>query len=245
MTVVVVFADPPREGFVLPSLAESSPLSETETADLYAAMLKDVAVAADRSGGELLVNYRPEAEVSVDGEEASAAAVRAVVAEALGGLEDVRFEEQVGSTESARVGNAVTHLLREEERESVAVVRPTAAFLSRSLVDTAAMKLRRSPVVLGPALDGRTYFSAFKQPVDFADAYGENELETLTRRARDADFDVDFLRLYPTVERATDLRTALPLLAARRAAGRAVPEHTARLLADFGLVADGGDVVRR
>lgn len=247
MTVVAVFADPPWEGLALSSLAESSPLSEAEAADLYAAMLKDVAVAADRSGGELLVNYRAEEDLpaGVGGDEAAEAAVRATVSEALGGLGDVRFEEQIGSTESARIGNTVTHLLREEGKESVAAVRPTAAFLSRSLVDTAAMKLRRSPVVLGPAPEGRTYFSGFKQPIDFADVYGENELETVTRRARDADLDVDFLRLLPAVERGADLRTALPLLAARRAAERSVPGHTAGFVADLGLVADGGEVVRR
>ena len=238
MTVVVVFADPPREG-VLGPLVESTRLTAAEAADLYAAMLKDVALAADRSGGDLLVNYR-SAELLDDGFEGDAeAAVRAPVNQALGGLDDVRFEVQVGSTESARVGNTVTHLLREESATSVAAVRPTAAFLSRSLVDRAAMKLRRSPVVLGPAPGGRTYFSAFTEPIDFADAYGEGELERLARRGRDADHDVDFLSMLPLVERGEDLRTALPYLAARRAAGRIVPEHTAGVLADLDLAADG------
>jgi len=246
MTVVAVLARPPRPGLVLPELAGSGPLSDAEAADLYEAMLKDVLRAVDRSGGDLLVNYRaaddlPEGFQDVDSE----ATVRAVAADVLGGTDDVRFEVQVGSTTAARVGNTVTHLLREEGAASAGFVRPTAPFLTRMLVDSAAMKLRSTPVVLGPSTDGRLSFAAFTEPIDFDGALSPPELRTVTDHAADVDLGVDFVGLTPTVARPGDLSTALSLLDARRRAGRLVPEHTAGVVDDLGLaVVDEGDELR-
>ena len=247
MTVIAVLADPPRPGLVLPEVAETSPLSEAEAADLYTAMLKDVLSAVRASGGDLLVNYRPDdllpdAHVTDTSAEAE---VRAVVADALGNADDVRFEVQVGSDVSARAGNTVTHLLRDEEANSAAVVRPNTPFLLRTAIDTAAMKLRSTPVVLGTGTRGRTYYAAFAEPVDFADALGAGELETLTRRGTAAGHDVDFIPMQPVVQTGADLADLLPILAARREAERIVPGHTARLLGGFDLnVTDEGEVVR-
>lgn len=255
MTVIAVLVDPPRGGLVLPDLAATSPLSEAEAADLYAAMLKDVLVAVDASGGDLLVNYRSKGDLPevIDGSGADAEAeaeIRALAADALDSLDDVRFEVQVGSTFDARAGNTATHLLREEDAQSVAVARGNAPFLSRTAIDTAAMKLRRTPVVLGPVPEGRTYYAAFTDLVDFEGAFAPPALDTLAARAGDADLDVDFLPMQPTVERGGDLRTLLPLLTARRRAGRIVPEHTAAYVDELGLGvtedADGGlRLVRR
>ena len=237
MTVVAVLVDPPRPGLVLPRLAETSPLTPGEAADLYAAMTKDVLAAVAGSGGDLLVNYRSDDllpdEYTTD--TPAEAAVRAVAADALGSADDARFEVQVGSSLSARAGNTVTHLLRDEDATSVAVVRPHTPFLFRTAIDTAAMKLRTTPVVLGPSTRGRTYYAAFAEPVDFDGAFAAAELTTLTDRARDADCDVDFLRMQPAVETGDDLADLLPMLAARRAAGRILPTHTAELVADLGL----------
>jgi glycosyltransferase A (GT-A) superfamily protein (DUF2064 family) len=246
MTVVAVAADPPREGLVLPELVETSPLSPAGAAELYAAMLGDVLEAVARSGGDLLVNYRPDdllpsAHVPPDAD--AEAEVRAAAVDALGDLSDVRFEVQVGSSFDARAGNTVTHLLREEGETTAAVVRPEAAFLTRSAVDSAAMKLRRSPVVLGPAPEGRVYYAGFRDPVDFAGAFAAPALSTLTARARDAGHDVDFLPMQPVIERGRDLHTVLPQVRARTAAERAVPSRTAAALEEAGLdvrFEDGG-----
>lgn len=237
MTTVAVFADPPRAGFVLTELAESGPLSESEAADLYAAMLKDTLVAVDSSGASLLVNYRsddllPEAHRAAT---TSEAAVRALAVDALGETEDVRFEPQVGSSFDARAGNTVTHLLREEDAGSVAVLRGMAPLLARTTLDSSLMQLRRAPVVLGPAQEGRVHFAAFTDPIDFEGAFAEPAVSTLAERAGDAGYDVAFIEMAPVVERARDLQTLLPMLRARRSAGRAVPEHTAGLVDDLGL----------
>jgi len=242
MTTVAVLADPPVEGFVLPELADG-PLDEATAVNLYTAMLRDVCRAVEASGGDLLVNYRPDEQVpeGVDAE----AAVRTAVVDALDAPSDARFEVQVGSTHAARVGNTVTHLLEREGVDTAAAVTPRSVLLARQLVDSAAMKLRSSEVVLGPATDGRVYYAGFAAPVDFADAYATPAVETLTDRALDEGFDVDFLPTTPLLETPADLRSVVPLLRARHRAGRVVPPRTTALLEELGLqVGDDATLVR-
>jgi len=237
MTLLVAMVDPPRKGLVLPRLADTSPLTPAEVVELYRAMTKDLLRAGMESGGDVLVNYRPDdllPEPSVR-ERTSEEAVRALVAEALAEdeLDGTRFEVQVGSNYEARVGNTVAHLLETEAQSSVAVAEPVAPLLDRSALDAAAMKLRRRDVVLGPAADGRVHYAAFGEPIDFAGAYATPELETLTARARDADLDVDFIPPSTAVRTGADLRTLLPRIAARRRAGRSIPAYTADFLNDL------------
>ncbi|WP_128475918.1 TIGR04282 family arsenosugar biosynthesis glycosyltransferase [Halorussus pelagicus] len=245
MTVIAVFADPPRPGLVLPELAESSPLSEQEAADLYAATLKDTVRAVERSGGELLVNYRNEESLPDEhadaGDPSAEAEVRALVADALEDPDDARFEVQVGSTFAARAGNTVSHLLNEEGAQSAAVVRATAPMLTRKEIDSAAMKLRRNEVVLGPSERGRVHFAGFTETVDFEDAYAAPEVETLTNRGVDAGHEVGFLPTATSVATGADLVSLVPELNARAAAGRIVPGHTATLLREWSLRVEDGD----
>lgn len=238
MTVVAALLDPPIDGLVLSDLPATSPLSTGEATALYHAMAGDVLRAVEASGGDLLVNYRPRdllPEAYQDDEVDPEAAVRALAVEALESPDDARFEVQVGSTFSARAGNTVTHLLEREEEASVAVVDGTAPMLARTHIDSAAMKLRRSPVVLGPATGGRCAYAAFAEPIDFADAFEPPAIETLTERAVAAGHDVDFLPLLPAVETGDDLATLVSLLHARRAARRIVPARTTALVEELGL----------
>jgi glycosyltransferase A (GT-A) superfamily protein (DUF2064 family) len=243
MTVIAVFADPPRPGLVLPELAESSPLSEAEAATLYAAALKDTFRAVENSGGELLVNYRPDdllseghaADGSAESDQSAAAEVRALAADALADPDEARFEVQVGSTFSARAGNTVSHLLDREEVRSAAVVPGTAPLLTRKEIDSAAMKLRRNEVVLGPSERSGVFFAGFTDTIDFEDAYDTPAIETLTRRARDASHTVDFLPQMTRIETGADLESLVPLLNARVEAERVVPEHVTTLLREWGL----------
>ncbi|MFC6732958.1 MULTISPECIES: hypothetical protein [unclassified Haladaptatus] len=237
MTMVAVLADPPRPGLVLPELAASTPLSEDECADLYAAMLKDVLRAVENSGGDLLVNYRadedlPEEHQSIQAVESE---LRDLAEDCLDAPEDARFEVQVGQTFSGRVGNTLTHLLDREEVKTAAAVEPTAMFLTRKEIDNAAMKLRRHPVILGPSTDGRVYYAGFDDPINFEGAYTSPAVETLTDRGLDAGFEVDFLPNLPVVETVSDLVTAITLINARQAAGRIYPRHSAAVIEALGL----------
>lgn len=249
MTTVAVLCDPPRDGLVLPDLPVTSPLSVGEATALYTAMVKDVCRAVEASGGELLVNYRPEdALPDHDGSHATDTdperELRTVVENALSEPENARFERQVGQTFSGRAGNTATHLLEREETDSIAIVTPHAPFLSRQQIDTAAMKLRRSSVVLGPAPGGRVYYAGFTSTIDYADSYASPAVETLTDRAIDAGHEVDFLEMGPVIESETDLAGAVALLRARTRAGRIVPEHTADAIEELELSTDGTQLQR-
>ena len=233
MTTIAVMAAPPQSGAVLPELVDDGTLTESAATELYTAMLADVCEAVDGSGAELLVNYRANEQVPGDDVDAEAE-----VRSALDGVVDtdaVRFERQVGSTHSARVGNTITHLLEREAVKTAAVVQPTAALLGRQHIDSAAMKLRTSEVVLGPSTAGRVSYAGFAEPVDFEDAFSAPAIETLVQRATDAGLSVDFLPTIPVLEDETDLLTVVPQVRAREAAGRIVPSRTAGTLAELGF----------
>lgn len=243
MTTLAIFADPPRPGLVLPELAGTSPLSPEESAELYEAMLSDTCLAVSRSGGKLLVNYRPE-ELLPD--EYSDGDPEDEIREALDGVleESPRMEVQVGSNHAARVGNTISHLLETEEVTSAAVVPPTAPLLFRTHIDSAAMKLRNSPVVLGPSTDGRVTFAGFTEPIDFDGVYDPPAIETLSWRAGDAGLETDFLPLLPVVETGADLSTVVSLIRARRVVGGVVPQHTTEWIEKKGLRVEGDELVR-
>ena len=245
MTTVAVLADPPRPGTALSELVASSPLSESDAAELYAALFKDTILAVDRSGGELLVNYRPAEALGLDID--SETVLRSITADVLD-PDEVRFEVQVGETFAGRAGNTATHLLETEGVGSVGITRPEAALLARTDIDSAAMTLRSSPVVLGPTSDGRVTYAAFREPIDFADCYTPPAVETLTDRAIDAGLDVEFLKTKPYLKRKRDLAELIISVRTRSKADALVPPYLGEWIAETDLVAtvdaDGCAVVR-
>ena len=238
MTTIAVLADPPHPDVALSELVADSPLSAASAASLYAALLKDTALAAERSGGELLVNYRPAGALGLDVD--SEARIRSAL-EGVIDPEETRFEVQVGETFAGRAGNTATHLLETEGVGSVGITRPEAALLARTDIDSAAMKLRSTPVVLGPAPGGRVTYAAFAEPIDFEDCYAPPTLETVTERALDAGLGVGFLESKPYLQTSADLANLLVDVRTRRKADALVPPHLAEWVADCGLsvLADG------
>jgi hypothetical protein len=246
MTTLVVPAAPPRPGLVLSSLADGTPVSEAEAARLYEACLRDAVAACEAAGGDLIVTYPSADRVGADDDGTGPeAAVRAAVAPALADPAEARFEVQVGSTPSARLGNVVSHLLREAERSSVGYLFPTAYHTPRTVLDAGSMKCRSAGVVLGPAPDGRVHYAAFATAaLDFADALASPALDRLAARAADADAETAFVEFRPRLDGPGDLPTLLATVSARRRAGRAVPEHVAAAVDELGLGLDGTRVVR-
>jgi len=247
---IVVPADPPRPGGVLPGLARDAPLTEAEAAALYEACLCDAVAAADAAGGDLIVTY-PSAERVPPADDGTSpeAAVRAAVAPALTDPSAVRFEVQVGSTPSARLGNVVGHLLREEGATSVGYLPPTAYDTPRTVIDGAAMRSRSAELVLGPAPDGRIHYAAFATAdLDFEGALAAPALDTLAARAADAGAATEFVESRPRLGGPADLPTLVASVSARRRAGRSVPDHVAGAVDDLGLSlepsGDGVAVVR-
>jgi hypothetical protein len=237
MTAVAVLADPPREGLVLPDLPERTPLSAADAVAIYEAAVLDTVAAVQNSGGELILNYRdedtlPEAHAVGD----ARAEIDGLLEDA--GYDDVRLEVQVGSTPAARVGNTITHLLEREAERTAAVLRPSAALVSRGTIDEAAMKLRRHEAVLGPSTAGRVYYAGFAEPVNFEDALVHPALETLTERVVAAGASADFLPALPSIATPVGLAETVATIRSRQTTGLVVPERTAAVIEELGLRVD-------
>ncbi|PSQ14294.1 hypothetical protein BRD02_09970 [Halobacteriales archaeon QS_8_69_73] len=238
MTTVAVLCDPPRPGLAFEELVAETPLSPAEAAELYAALTRDTVRAVARSGGDLLVNYRPDDALDVAGDDAEAE-LRKLLADIVD--DDARFEPQVGESLAGRIGNTATHLLETEEVASAAVARPEAAFFARTEIDGAAMKLRSTDAVVGPAPGGRVHFAAFGEPVDFADCLAPPAVATLTDRCLDAGLDAEFLERKPLLETAADLAAVVTGVRTRRRADGIVPRALAEWVADSGLAVEATD----
>lgn len=236
MTLHCLVVDPPRPGLVLQDLV-GGPLDGDGAASLYAASTKDEMVAAERSGGELLVNYPDEEQLPVAHrtEESPEVELRSLAEEALDDPGAARFEVQVGSTFAARAGNAASHLLDDEGEATVAVMRGTAPTLGHTGLDGAAMRLRRNPVVIAPGTGGRAAYLGLGEPIDFEGAYAPPEVCDLARRGVEAGHEVAFLGHHPVVEDEAGLASLVAEIRARLEAGRAVPEHTAAAVEELGL----------
>lgn len=232
MTTVLVLADPPNEG----SLPGLSGVIDTEgRRTLARAFLQDAIQAADAAAGDMLVAVRHGDAVDHDSESAKDAVRKAVEPADGVDAEAVRIERQVGSTPSARLGNAVTHLLEEENADSVVAVWSGAPLLGRADIDGAAMKLRQRSVVLGPASRGRLALAGFRDTVDFTEALSPPALLSLTRAARDADQEVDFIANQVFVETHADLSSLVIAIRSRLLADRMVPPQTSAAVSDLGL----------
>jgi glycosyltransferase A (GT-A) superfamily protein (DUF2064 family) len=239
MAITAVLVDPPRPGLVLPDLVATAPLSEREAATLYAAMVKDALSVVERSGAELLVNYRdeetlPDEHDSDNGTDAETA-VRSLAADVLSDPDAARYEVQVGSTRARRAGNTATHLLETEGADSVSILDHRAPTVARTDLDGAAMSLRTSETVIGPTTGGRAYYHGMTELIDFDGAYDPPAVSTITRRAVEAGHDASFIDMHPLVGTAADLATLLVVIEARVTAGNPVPEATTEALYDLDL----------
>lgn len=244
MTTVAVLAEPPIEGVVFPDLVGTTPLSAEACTELYEAMLTDVCRAVEASSGDLLVNYRPREHLGLDDSVSPKTELESVVSEAVDAPDAVRYEVQVGESFAARAGNTVTHLLEQEEEGSVHVLEPTTPLVSRQAIDSASMKLRRTPVVAAPAQGGRVGYAGFTQPIDFEGAYDAPAVESLVDSAVSADLEADFLPSLQPVETAADLASVVAEIRARERAGRIHPTATASVIEELGVrVVEGDDGV--
>ena len=247
MTVVVLMADAPVEGIACAELVEETPLTPADGLELYEAVLKDVYQTLAASSVDVLVNYPAQSDVS-GGKESSLApetALRKLAGEAVepDRLADFRFEVQVGSDFSAKAGNAITHLLEDEEVTSAAVLRPCVPRLVRSVVDEASIKLRRNEVVLGPAGEGDVFFAGFTAPIDFEGVFEDRSLEEVAARAGDEGLTVDFVRNREVLRTARDFRSVVTRLRAAVLAGKPVPGHTWSFIEEQGLRVEGGELI--
>jgi len=136
--------------------------------------------SVDRSGGELLVNpvnddlpaeYRTDAAPRPSFEPSSPTPSAAPRRSGSSGRSDRR---------SARAGK---HRYRPARRTPRSRSSPRRRRCSRTVIDSAAMKLRTNEVVLGPSTRGRTYYAGFTAPIDLRRRLRPPNLPTLAARA--------------------------------------------------------------
>lgn len=240
MTTHALLAAPPIDGLVLDGV---DALSDDQAATLYAAMVMDTMRNVDGTGGELLVNYPPARDFpddALDGRSPEAL-LRELAVDALDDISEVRFEVQVGDSFAERAENTTTHLLEEEDADSVAILDGRAPTLLRTALDSAAMTLRRNEVVLAPSAGGRVAYVGLKEPLDFGRGFEPPEAVSLAETAVENDLSVDFLPLHPLVTRDAELATLVASIQARRAADRFAPEFTSAAIDELGLGVAGSD----
>lgn len=237
MTVFAVLLDPPRPGLVLQDVSKTSPLNPEEAATLYAAMAKDTVRAVAESGGELLVNYRTEADIPEQYRTGTPVKeeIKSLVSQAIDDPDIARFEKQVGSTFASRVGNTVTHLLTEEAADSVGVLDGKSPTLVRQTLDSAAMKIRHHNAVIAPGINGDWSFLAFTELIDFTNIFEPPALVTIVNAIVEEDYSVDFLPIHPHVTDETNLIMLVTLMQARAAANKITPPFTRDALDRFDL----------
>lgn len=234
MTVHALLVDPPIEGLALDGVDVLAP---DEAATLAEAMLKDTLRNVAGTGGDLLVNF-PSATAIPDaeqGDDPPETILREIASDALDDPSEVRFEVQVGDSYAERAGNTATHLLEEEDADSVAILDGRTPTLRRTALDSAAMKLRRNEVVIAPAAAGRVAYVGLSEPIDFTAGFQPPMVESLTAAATGAGLTVDFLPLHPSVASDVELATLIATVRARKAAGRLIPEFTTAAIKDLGL----------
>lgn len=228
MTTVIVLADPPVEGVACNELVEQTDLTPSDGLALYEALVADTMATLERSTVDILVNYPQADAIPGDAEDIDPKArLRELTANAMtpDRFEEIRFEPQVGGNFSAKAGNAITHLIRDEDAQSATVLDPCVPRLARSIVDEGALKLRRADVVLGPAARGDVYFAGFSDLIDFTDVFETQPIEAVTREAIANDLAVDFLRTREVLSTPADLRGVLTRLNANTLAGKPLPEQ--------------------
>lgn len=238
MTVITLFVDPPRPGLVFPDLVEQSALSAGEAAELYQAIFQDLLLSATASGGDVLINYRPDDLLPTkftDESEPAAEKISQIAASTIETLDNIRFEVQIGSTQSARVGNTVTHLLDKEDHSSVGILQPTVASISRSDLDSAAMKQRRADVVIGPGQANTIYYAGFSTPIDFSGVFDSSPLASVIQGANDADLKISLLDMHPVLSDIQGLKTYISHAHARKRAGLPFAEHTVDVIETLDL----------
>jgi hypothetical protein len=227
VTTVVLLPDPPVEEIAGERLVAETDLTPADGLAIYRATLADTLSTLEEGTADVLVNYPPADDLPANSDglnpetELRRIAGTVMTPEA---VEAVRFEPQVGSDRSARAGNAITHLVRDEGEQSAAVLFPTPR-LVRSIVDEASLKLRRADVVLGPATRGEVYYAGFADLIDFTDVFAERPIGAITRRAREADLDVDFVRTREVLDGKASFEGVLTRIRADAIAEKPVPEH--------------------
>lgn len=180
--------------------------------DLAYALSADAAMAVHRSGGELYFAV---------GEGDDRTTAEALRADALPSDAEVGVIEEVDGQRETLVA-----LRDRSDAASVAILDPITPFIARRHLDSAAMRLRREDVTIGPTPTGGWYFLGTRLETDELPDAIDGDVAHVVDTSVDADRTVGYLPILPAVGGETDLEQVGALLAAMRRSGRAVGPYT-------------------
>ncbi len=238
MSVLIIFAKTPIEGFVKTRLVETAPLGAKEVTELYAAFLKDVMSVAGKSAAErIILNYTP-----VEGEK-----IMLEMAENFFPQKKFELVPQSAETFHARIAESFRYAQRYGPAVMIGSDSPA---LQARIIDGAFEFLENgSEVVLGPAGEGGMYLIGLGADVkpDFRAIFdGGSELLNFARQAEEGGYRLNLLGEVTDVDVAADLVSAMSVIEAMKSARNYqpmdFPENTARALAklNIGIERRGG-----
>lgn len=198
--------------------AARSALPTTDAiADLFHATSADAATAVHESGGDLAFAVA---------DDAARTFADTLSRSALPDAEVLRLELDV-DTGIADVGPALRAIRDHSDAASVGVIDPSVGLARRTHLDTAAMRLRREDVVIGPTPGGGWWYLGTRVGADeLPEVLGDSVVGLLDGLDPDT-LEVGFLPLLPIIEDDADLGGLRELLGAMTRADRSVAPYAA------------------
>lgn len=183
-------------------------------ADLFHALVADAALAVDESGGDLFLAVPASSESAV----AFVEDIRDTVLEDASNGTIVHVETDAPIPP---VGSTLRAVRDRSTAASIGVLDPATALVGRRHLDTAAMRLRRDDVVLGPTPEaGYFFFGTALDPETLPERMSP-EFDAVTTEAGERG-SVGFLEMLPVVTRPDHVGSLAALVAGLNADNRTV-----------------------
>ncbi len=219
MTDVVVPLVPPRL-----RAARSNIGHDDAIADLYHATTADAATAVDESGGQLVLAVGQDSDASAFASEFPAT----VFPDA--DIDELSLDEEGQSLADAAALRAIR---AHSDAATVGIIDPSVGLIRRRHLDTAAMRLRREDVVIGPTPEGGWYYVGTGLEAEELPDMLDPSLDRLMDEL-DEDLDIGFLPLLPVIRADHHLAGVGSLLEAMDRSGRRIAPYTRAWLESHG-----------
>lgn len=198
-------------------------LPESEAiVDLFHAACADAASAVEESGGELyLAITTQEPPTGQRDARAFADELADTVLDEDATILDVPGEDGVPDTTQT-----LASVRADSDAASVAVLDPRVPLIGRQHLDTAAMRLRRNDVVIGPTPTGGCYFVGTSLAADALPRVWDTDIDATTRALAETDNALGFIAILPRLAHADTISGITALVNAFNRSDQSVAPFT-------------------
>ena len=207
MTAIVVALPPRSIAKTTDTIVDETPLSREQTTAILDGVVQDGLRAAHESGGPLSI-WIDESTRTVSEWNDPRGHARNLIEGAL--PSDAPMPEI--DTESPTEYAAIAAAIERTNEASGAVLIPGTPFVQRRHIDEAAMRLRQTDVVLGPATAGTWYLFGHREEVEFSYPEDSYLSSTIARQATASDYSMNLLRTLPGIWDGNSLADAVTTL---------------------------------